>query len=375
MASKEVMATAPLLVLLFERTFVSGSFRTALEKSWPLYAGLAATWLLLLALNASAPRGDTAGFHLGVPALTWWLTQSKVLWMYLKLCVWPWPLVIHYHVPYLNSLGEAWMYALPVALLAIGTLVLLWRRHATGFLAACVFAILAPTLLVPITTEVAAERRMYLPLAALVTLAVVGGYSLLERVPQRRQFAAALAAALTLCFGLVGAQRLEAYRDPVVLWEDTLAKQPENAMAQHNLGVELQNTGRLPAAIDHYRAAVRLKPEFLEAQTNLGLALSRAGQPAEAIEHFQAAVRIKPQADRIRNNLGVALFTAGRLDEAIAEFQEVIKLKPEMWESHDNLARALERAGRPDEANIHFDEAARLQREASASAKTAESTL
>ena len=39
MACKEVMVTAPVVVLLYERTFLAGSFRRALQKSWPLYIG------------------------------------------------------------------------------------------------------------------------------------------------------------------------------------------------------------------------------------------------------------------------------------------------------------------------------------------------
>jgi hypothetical protein len=41
-------------------------------------------------------------------------------------------------------------------LLAIATLVLLWRRSAIGFVGACVWLILSPTLVVPIVTEAAA---------------------------------------------------------------------------------------------------------------------------------------------------------------------------------------------------------------------------
>jgi hypothetical protein len=96
MASKEVMVSAPLMVLLFERTFVAGSVANALRRSSALYIGLALSWLLLFALNIHAPRGATAGFGLGVSAYAWWLTQAKVLLMYLKLVVWPWPLLIHY---------------------------------------------------------------------------------------------------------------------------------------------------------------------------------------------------------------------------------------------------------------------------------------
>ena len=62
MASKEVMVSAPLIALLFDRTFISGSLANALKRSWRLYAGLAATWVLLIGLNASAPHKDATGF-------------------------------------------------------------------------------------------------------------------------------------------------------------------------------------------------------------------------------------------------------------------------------------------------------------------------
>ncbi len=186
MACKEVMVTAPVIVLLFERTFITGSFRRAMQKSWPLYVGLFLSWTLLLYLNYNAPRSDTAGFarasHIGLPAYAWWLTQTKVLLLYLKLAIWPWPLSIHYGTPYLQSLGAAWPWVAGVTVLAIATLVLLWRFSAVGFVGGWVLIILSPTLVVPIITEVAAERRMYLPLAAIMTLLVVGGYWLVQRL-------------------------------------------------------------------------------------------------------------------------------------------------------------------------------------------------
>ena len=53
MASKEVMVSAPLMVLLYDRTFVAGSFRAAWQNHWRLYLGLAVSWLLLGFLVAS----------------------------------------------------------------------------------------------------------------------------------------------------------------------------------------------------------------------------------------------------------------------------------------------------------------------------------
>ena len=182
MASKEVMVSAPLMVLLFERTFVAGSLAAALRRSWPLYIGLAMTWLLLVGLTMDAPHRDSAGFGLGVSAYAWWLTQTKVLLMYLKLAVWPWPLMIHYQLPYLTTFAQAWMYVIPVTLLAVATLVLLWRNRPIGYLLTLVFAILSPTSLIPIVAEMAAERRMYLALVTPCVLFVVGGYWLMSAI-------------------------------------------------------------------------------------------------------------------------------------------------------------------------------------------------
>jgi hypothetical protein len=44
MATKQVMVTAPVLVLLYDRAFVSGSFRAALANRRWYYVSLAVTW-------------------------------------------------------------------------------------------------------------------------------------------------------------------------------------------------------------------------------------------------------------------------------------------------------------------------------------------
>jgi len=98
MTAKEVMVTAPVLVLLYDRTFVAGSFAGALRTRKVFYAGLAATWLPLLWLltGGGGTRGASAGLGLGV---SWWsyaLKQCEAIVLYLKLTVWPHPLVLDY---------------------------------------------------------------------------------------------------------------------------------------------------------------------------------------------------------------------------------------------------------------------------------------
>ena len=105
----------------------------------------------------------STGFGSGVPAYVWWFTEAKVLLLYLRLAVWPWPLVIHYEYDYLDSLAAAWPWVVPAAIFALVAAILFWRRTAIGFALVSMLAILSPTLVVPVVTEVAAERRMYLP--------------------------------------------------------------------------------------------------------------------------------------------------------------------------------------------------------------------
>jgi len=66
MACKEVMVSAPLMVLLYDRTFVSGSFRVAWRRHGRLLGALAGTWVLLGYLVAS---GGT--FWRGIPQSTY----------------------------------------------------------------------------------------------------------------------------------------------------------------------------------------------------------------------------------------------------------------------------------------------------------------
>jgi len=412
MASKEVMVTAPVVVLLFERTFIAGSFRQALRGSWPLYLALAASWGLLAALNFDGPRSATAGFHLGVPPHVWWCTQAQVLLMYLKLAVWPYPLVIHYEVPYLDTIAAAWRSVAAVAILGVATLALLWRRPAAGFLLDCVLLILSPTLVVPIISESAAERRMYLPLAALVTLAVVGLYAAVGRAKPPRgaaepspqpssgravaivSFAAAMLA-LAIALGIVASRRVEIFNDPVALWQDAALHQPHDYRVQNNLGVALVDAGLPQDALAHYEEALRLHHDYPDAESNLGVALVIIGQPQEAIAHFERALSIdpdyadahvnlahllaqrgqaaesidhyrralkrKPTRAEWHGNLGHVLTGAGQPDEAIAEFEEALRLKPDLAEAHLNLGSTLAAAGRFDDAIAHYEDALRAQ--------------
>lgn len=353
MASKEVVASVPILVLLYDRTIFGRTLREAWHNARPLYVGLFGSWLLLVCLAGPGPRSASAGFHLGVPATNWWYTQAKVLLEYLKLAVWPWPLSIHYEPPYLTSLSAAWMYVLPVAAIAVGTLVLLWRRSAAGYVATFAFAILAPTFAVPIVTEIAAERRMYMPLAALTALAVAGSFTLLCRIlnaATARRALATITAALALAGAIVSNQRLDAYADELALWQDAIGHEPNNATAEYNVGTILLERDDAAAATEHFRRAIELRDNYPQAHHNLGSALSKLGRTDEATKAFERAVELEPRYALGHAKLGFTALKEGRPNEARQEFQKAIDRNPGDADANRGMAEALLQLGEPADA-------------------------
>lgn len=371
MLSKEMMASAPAMVLLYERTFIAGTFREALRRSWPLYLGLTLTWLPVVALNLNGARTPASGFGLGVAAHEWWFTQSKVLFLYLKLAIWPWPLVIHYDVPYLTTVSQAWPWLLAVGLLAAGTIVLFLRRSSTAFVAIWIVAVLSPTLLIPLVNEIAAERRMYVPMAAILPFLVVGGYVVLERAWQfvaRRSPSdaiyrgpmavfAVVTILLAIAFGCVSSHRLLAYREELTLWQDAVVHQPHDPMVQFNLGTLLVEAGRVPEAIGHLREAVRLDSESYEGNYNLARAFEDTSRPRDAAMHYREALRLRPEDPASHYNLARLLEEAGNVSAAADHYRQAVTAQPDFPAAHTNLGILLLNSGDTDEAIEQFEAA------------------
>ena len=249
MACKEVMVSAPLMVLLYDRTFLSGTFAQAWRQRWRLYVGLAATWILLGCLVASTHnRSGSTGYGTTVAWQAYGLTQLRAVVLYLKLSVWPDPLVFDYGDGLAHSVSEVASSAFIVAILLVGTLVALRRWPVLGFVGVWFFVILAPTTSVmPVVTQTMAEHRMYLSLAGVVALVVVGAFELGKRLFSKRPggvVACVSAGAVVVLFGHLTIQRNQTYHSVLAMWSDTVAKWPNNSRAQNNVGEALLDTGQ-----------------------------------------------------------------------------------------------------------------------------------
>ena len=356
-ASKEVMVSAPLMVLLYDRTFNSGSFREAWRRHRGLLMGLAATWLLLGWLVAGTEgRGGTAGFGTNVTWLAYGVTQFVAVARYVFLTLWPHALTFDYGTYLEPRLAVIVPCALGVGLLFAGTVMALRRWPAAGFLGAWFFVILAPTSsVVPVATQTVAEHRMYLPVAGILVGLVLGAHHVLGRW-NRVVLATAVAALVML-----SARRNEDYASGIVLWHSAAVSRPENARAFYNLGVAQYTAGESVAARASYEEALRLKPDYAEVHYNLANALLTAGQSAQAVPHYEATLSAFPDYAKARHNLANALANSGREAEALGHYERTAQLEPNVAAVGCDWANALMRLGRPADAIPRYVEALRLQ--------------
>ncbi len=341
MASKETMVSAPLAVVLHDRVFAFPSLAAALRARWRLYVGLAATWAVLAASLLLAPRHP--GFGAGMTAWQYARTELTVIPAYLRLALWPAALCIDHGVRVARTASEILPGTAVTGVLVVGTLAALYRHRPVGFLGAWLLLGLAPTSsIVPIATEPMAERRMYLPLAAVAALVVLGGSAIGRRLGWRSGLRLALVTTLVATLGALTVRRNHDYRTEIALWQDAVRKLPGNARAHQNLGALLLDAGDADGAAAEFQTALGRDPDSANVRYNLGTALVAQGQLEDAAARFAEALHLDQTLAGAHYNLGTVRLHQGRLAEAIAHYRETLRLEPEHRGAATNLKLAEE---------------------------------
>ena len=366
MATKEVAVALPVVLLAYDAVFLSDGPAAGLRRRPALWAGLAATWLILLALVAGGPRSETVGLGFAdVTPLDYARTQVGVVWHYLRLSLWPHPLVLDYFDWPIARQGSPslWLAAAILIAAGLGSLWLVWRRHWLGFIGVWFFAILAPTSsVVPIVSEIAAERRMYLPLAAVVVVVASAAWWSSRRLSPARRLPTLAVAAVAVCvvLGSMTIARNRLYGSEIGIWQDTVKKRPGNARALENLAVVHVRRGETERAAELFRQAIEAVPGFADALEGLGGSLIDLGRREEGVARLQEALAINPAASHALENLGLIALDEGRFGDALEMLGRCASLKPDDPLTRLNLAKAHLVAGDQQKALAELEVAVRL---------------
>lgn len=357
MLCKETMASVPAMALLYEHTFLRRSFREIVKQSWKLYASLSLCFLPIIALYAMGSGTPAAGFNNTIPAVDYWMTEARVFFDYWRLTFWPWPLVMNYQIPTVTTLSDGWPGVVAMLIYAGITGWLVWRRSVIGYALIWFLAVLSPTLVVPLPDEEFVERRLYLAIAPLAPIVIIG----FERFLRRRQ-SQFITAGLIVVFSIVCVRAIPRFADRMTVWLHVLDHDSQNSLAmmrqgllEFNEGQEASGIKRLETAfaarpdrkpcvlvlakayknqqryadeINVYRTAIEVTPNEPSYHYNLGLAFDRVRKPELARKHYEETVRLDPTAHYAHYNLGMLLAERGDLVAAIEHFETAVEMDP-----------------------------------------------
>lgn len=357
MASKEVMVSAPVVLALYDRVFLSNSWREVWSRRRGLLIASACTWAILAALIVStSSRGGTVGFGAQASPVAYLRTQAWAIVHYLQLCLWPHPLVLDYGTATIGRWSEVlWQSAL-LAALAIATFWAAARAKPLGFLGFVFFAVLSPSSsFVPNVTQTVAEHRMYLPLAVVAVLAVLG----LHRWLAWRGLV--LAAAVSLVFGGLTYARNADYQSRTGLYEDLLVHRPQNARAMARLADYYRQEGDLEKARAWLERSDQTEPNVPAVLTNLGNVWQALGSPEKAVACFRRALVLASGEAAVRSNLANALIASGKVEEGLQELEAAVKALPDVATLHAKLGSLYAQQGRMADAALQFQVAVQLQ--------------
>jgi len=325
MACKEVMVTAPVAVLLWDLIFRR-------DERFPagLMGGLAATWIVSALLISGEQREASLAMSLEM-SWRYLLTQSEVLSRYLRLVFLPAPLIFLYTWPLATSAADVILPGLLIVTILTLTLWAVVKRHPLGYAGGWFFLILAPTSsVIPIVTEVAAEHRMYLPLAAVIVVVICGLAATMQRVAPRFVHGGLVVpgVALVLTLGFQTRERNRLYASELAIWRDTVSNDPGNQRAHLAYGTALGVSGRIPEAEVEFQRAVDLGESDGIAQARLGSTQAAQGKFDDAVPHLRRALSVDPANPEANKTLG-QIYAMRREDaSAVLHLERAMQARP-----------------------------------------------
>ena len=387
MKTKEIAFTLPLVAVLYESVFLRGKLRRRLFLA-PLLltmliipVGLVGTQRLVASGQPVASILESANMasrvdH-AVSRMDYLSTQFRVIVTYLRMLILPvdqsldhdYPLHPHFLAPevLLSFLLLATLFGLGVYLVGRGKY---WSRlpgpesrvpslgsrftvHGSriiGFGILWFFITLAvESSIIPIP-DVMNEHRLYLPSVGFFLALVTAAWLLVGKLAVRRpgigRAATALAAVIVLALTAATYSRNRVWQDEIGLWQDVIAKNPQNARAYNNLGSYLDSRGDYAKALPYLQKAIALRPDFAEGLFNLGLANAGLKQKDMAIFYYRQALALQPSNPEVLYNLGVVYMDKGMFAPAATVFQEALRLDPTLSQARMFLQYALQQIGK-----------------------------
>ena len=215
--------------------------------------------------------------------------------------------------------------------------------------------------LVQVGSQAMADRYTYLPSVGFFLAIVFLAAEVLARLHTPKIMVTGISLlTLAACLRVTEFQ-LPFWQNSEALFRHAIDLNPRNVLAMINLGVILQDEGRMEEALATYAKAEQFEDgPYFQLHDNYGDLLDKLGRPGEALAEYGKAIHENP-ADAFAHNAAGSEFAAlGRPDSALREFAAAEQLAPQDAWPHVETAQLLLKVGRDAEAVNELRTAVRL---------------
>jgi tetratricopeptide (TPR) repeat protein len=320
--SKQTAITLPLLLLFTDVCWVKGGLRAnRLLYGAMLVGGIAGVAFVWKTLRTA----DNTVLHVqGMTSFTYFLTQCRVVWTYVRLFFLPAGQNADPEVAVSQGLLDQGAIVALAAWVAVGAAAWIYRKRwpLASFGIGVFLLLLAPTSSVIPIADVLQERRLYLPFLGLTLVCL----EFLRRLKLQQRLM--IEVPILLFLMVLTYQRSTIWASPLALWEDTVAKSPHKVRPRFQLAFVHYELGQCAEAADNYEIASRLAPPDYRLMVDWGTALDCAKRPADAIQKLQAATQLErdPQAWAL---IGQVYGKQQRSAEALEALDQAQKINPD----------------------------------------------
>jgi hypothetical protein len=302
---------------------VGQQVRSRLKLYLPIVTGglLAAIWIL------RSLRGATsAGFGIaGLTPLTYALTQCRVIPTYIRLYLIPLGQNGDWGLRFFQSLtdGGAAFYVVLMVLLAA---IIVWtysRAKLLSFgLLIFLVALLPASSVVPVK-DALAERRVYIPVIGLI-LASIWAFDYFR--PKAQTFLV-VAGCLLAASAALTYNRNFVWSSEALLWQDSVAGNPDNARAHLGLGDAYLVGRKCADAVREFQAMGRVNGMGIEVKTNLAAAYQCDHQNEQALKMLREVVVTNPTSG-LYAQIGYLEAVSEHIPEAMTAMNRALELDP-----------------------------------------------
>ncbi len=374
--TKPSFITVAGFVLLYEITFFDFSRRSIKNNVrilLPFFCGalLVLLWLFLfLKYYFLATFGLSKGFYLTslAPDTARWeyfLTQTRVIWTYIRLLFLPIGQNIDYDYALSQSVFE------PKTFLAFcGFFILLYglwlsyrKNRAVFFGLGWFFVALIPESSIFPLPDVIFEHRLYL---STIGFGFLLAFVLSQFVQNEKRFTA-YSACIFISLSMMTYSRNIFWNNEFLLLKDAARKSPykvrphvQLAAANVEMGNMYYGKKQFNAASNYYRMAIQVNPYDEVPYINLGNISRDAGKSSDAKKFYEKAISLNPGSWQSYYVLGNMYLSEGDFKKAVEVYQKAIASNNRFADVYNTLGIALVNLKQYTAAEAHFKKAIEL---------------